>query len=225
MAINAYVGLQGSGKSYQVVAFPILEAVQKGRRVVTTIHGIETEKVRAYLEKKGRGQPGKMGEVIVVEEEEVQKPNFFPSRYIEVDGTKVVYDAETLVKGGDLVVLDEAWKFYGTGVKPTTEHFTFFREHRHYLHPETEVTCDLILLTQNIEDLCKSVRGVIEATFRTVKLKALGLNNRYRVEQYQGSRLTKAAKVDVTTGRSYDLEICALYQSHAGGVVVSHRVV
>ena len=218
MSINAYVGLQGSGKSYQVVGNVIIPAVAAGRRVVTNIHGIETEKIRAYLFNKGLGDPKSYGEVVVVEDEDVFKEGFFPAKYREVEGVKVVDDAASFVKGGDLVCLDESWKFYGTGKKVTPEHFAFFREHRHFRNPTTNATCDLVLLTQDIGDLTRSVRSVIEVTFRTVKLKSLGLDRQYRVEQYSGSKCEKRALVDTKTPLTYDLEICALYQSHAGGV-------
>jgi zona occludens toxin len=37
MAINAYTGLMGSGKSYEVVSSVILPAVKSGRRVVSIL--------------------------------------------------------------------------------------------------------------------------------------------------------------------------------------------
>ncbi|WP_218058625.1 zonular occludens toxin domain-containing protein [Gilliamella sp. Occ3-1] len=43
MAISAYVGVPGSGKSYEVVKSVLLPAYMAGRRIVTNIEGIKEE--------------------------------------------------------------------------------------------------------------------------------------------------------------------------------------
>ena len=45
MAILAYVGIPGSGKSYEVVSSVILEHFKKGRRIVSNIVGVTTVKI------------------------------------------------------------------------------------------------------------------------------------------------------------------------------------
>ncbi|HGW7889845.1 TPA: zonular occludens toxin domain-containing protein, partial [Escherichia coli] len=44
MAISAYVGVPGSGKSFEVVRSVIIPAVAQGRRVVSNIYGLNAEK-------------------------------------------------------------------------------------------------------------------------------------------------------------------------------------
>ncbi|OKX16986.1 hypothetical protein AWP89_00845, partial [Escherichia coli] len=39
MAISAYVGIPGSGKSYEVVSSVIIPACMSGRRVISNIYG------------------------------------------------------------------------------------------------------------------------------------------------------------------------------------------
>ncbi|HDL5229472.1 TPA: hypothetical protein RS727_002675, partial [Mannheimia haemolytica] len=39
MAVSAYIGIPGSGKSYEVVKSVILPAVASNRRVVSNIYG------------------------------------------------------------------------------------------------------------------------------------------------------------------------------------------
>ena len=43
MAISAYVGVPGSGKSYEVVKSVILPAIATGRRVVSNVYGLDKE--------------------------------------------------------------------------------------------------------------------------------------------------------------------------------------
>ena len=52
MAILAYVGIPGSGKSYEVVSSVILEHFRKGRRIVRNIEGVTQEKLIHYCIKK-----------------------------------------------------------------------------------------------------------------------------------------------------------------------------
>lgn len=41
MAISAYIGIPGSGKSYEAVCNVIIPAFTSGRRVVTNIYGLQ----------------------------------------------------------------------------------------------------------------------------------------------------------------------------------------
>lgn len=48
MAISAYVGIPGSGKSYEVVASVIIPACIAGRRIVSNIYGLATQSIYDY---------------------------------------------------------------------------------------------------------------------------------------------------------------------------------
>lgn len=48
MAISAYVGIPGSGKSYEVVASVIIPACIAGRRIVSNIYGLATKSIYDY---------------------------------------------------------------------------------------------------------------------------------------------------------------------------------
>lgn len=206
MAINAYTGLQGSGKSYEATCMVVVPAVKAGRRVVTNIDGINQDAIYAYLEKRG-GNSAKFGMIVHVTNDDVMKPRFFP-----VDGKP---EEPSIVQPGDLVVIDEAWRFWGTDVKMPKEHMEFFRMHRHYTHPETGVSCDVAVILQSIGDLHRSLKAVIELHSRTTKLKTIGQPTRYRVELFEGGKLTKAAKFDSFL-RKYDPEVFPLYKSYDG---------
>ena len=206
MPINAYTGLMGSGKSYEVVATPILRALRMGRRVVTNVDGIDSDKCREFLVKTKKADIDKLGYVVHCTNDQVLDPHFF------CHGT----DHKTFCQPGDLVCIDEAWRFWGTKAKLLETHKIFFAEHRHYVHPETKVSCDLVLMVQDISMLNQGLKLLVEVTFRTHKIKSLGLNTVYRVEMYEGYKLTRPFKVSVEN-KKYDKRIFELYSSYVGG--------
>jgi zona occludens toxin len=77
MAISVYTGVMGSGKSYEAVLNGVLPAMKAGRRVVTNISGLSDEKCRAYLVERGC-KADELGSVLVVTNEDVVQPGFFP---------------------------------------------------------------------------------------------------------------------------------------------------
>lgn len=209
MAINVYTGLMGGGKTYEVVASVIVPAFALGRRIVTNVDGINEVAIRAYLVDLKKDSE-KFGEIVHVANDDLHRANFFPD---EKDPS-----CPSVVQAGDLLCIDEAWRFWGSGSKGGLPqlHMQFFRMHRHYVHPETGTACDVALIVQDIGDLHRSLRAVVEMTAVMTKLKTLGLNKCYRVELYEGGRKTKAAKFETYVNR-YDPRIFPLYQSYAGG--------
>ncbi|WP_368647545.1 zonular occludens toxin family protein [Castellaniella ginsengisoli] len=215
MAINVYCGLMGSGKSYEAVSSIIVPAIAAGRRVVSNIDGLNESAIHEYIlrhSKKGKKaalSAHALGSIVHVSNDRVSQSEFFPDPD-RVDG------AVPVVQPGDLVVIDEAWRFWPTSAKPSHEHMQFFRMHRHYAHAETGVTSDLVLLIQDISGLHPDLKRVVEMSVRTTKLKSLGLNRRYRVEVFEGYRQTKTAKT-ATYQKAYDKAIFPLYQSYGSG--------
>jgi zona occludens toxin len=208
MAINAYIGLMGSGKSFEVVSSVIVPALLKGRRVVTNIDGINPPAITDYLISVKLGEPEKLGQLISVTNDDICKQGFFP------DETKP--DQTSIVQGGDLVCVDECWNFWGDDHKINDEHMRFFRMHRHYTDLATGTTCDLALMIQDLGTLNRKIRAVIELTTRTVKLKSIGAPKAYRIELFEGNKTTKATKID-TFVKLYDKAIFPLYKSYASG--------
>lgn len=206
MPINVYTGLMGSGKSYECVSSVIVPAVKAGRRVVTNVDGIDNDAIRAYCQIKYAMSPDQLGKVVHCKNEDVGKADFLP--YGE--------GVDTFCQPGDIICIDEAWRFWGTDCKLLTEHKVFFREHRHFVHPDTKVCCDLVLMVQDISDLHRILKVVVEVTFKTTKIKTLGLNKTYRVEMWEGYKLTQKGRVAVENKR-YDPQIFPLYSSYTGG--------
>ncbi|MFM1433993.1 zonular occludens toxin domain-containing protein [Yersinia enterocolitica] len=96
MAISAYIGIPGSGKSYEAVCNVIIPAFTSGRRVVTNIYGLQKDKITERY-------PDATGEIIVVDNDDVLKADFFPFKGGE----------GSFCQFGDLIVIDEAWRING----------------------------------------------------------------------------------------------------------------
>lgn len=203
MAILAYVGIPGSGKSYEVVSSVILEHFRKGRRIVSNIEGVTQEKLTHYCIKKG-DKESNLGEFISVTDEICQQPDFFPYKGA----------TETVCRAGDLICLDEVWRIFPSD-KIHENHRSFLAEHRHFTHEKTGECCDLVVINQSISQLPRFIKDRIEMTYQMSKLTALGMSNRYRVDIFTGAKTTKTNKT-LQLQRKYDKEIFHLYKSYDG---------
>lgn len=203
MAILAYVGIPGSGKSYEVVSSVILEHFRKGRRIVSNIEGVTQEKLTHYCIKKG-DKESNLGEFVSVTDEICQQPDFFPYKGA----------IETVCRAGDLICLDEVWRIFPSD-KIHANHRSFLAEHRHFTHEITGECCDLVVINQSISQLPRFIKDRIEMTYQMSKLTALGMSNRYRVDIFTGAKTTKTNKT-LQLQRKYDKEIFQLYKSYDG---------
>jgi zona occludens toxin len=207
----------GSGKTYDAVREKVVTGVAQGRRVVTNIEGINPERIYDYVERKLNIPPSSIGEVVSVDIERPGKPGFFPCKVHPHDhptDAGRVDDTESVVKGGDLVVIDEARRFWQAGTKISEEHQIFFAEHRHYTG-KNNVSCDMVYIIQDMSQVHRSLKALTELTFRFKKLKTLGLARFYVVNQWEGYNLKKELIVN-TFNKRYDAEIYPLYKSYSG---------
>lgn len=215
MAQSVYSGLQGHGKSYEVVRGVIVPNVAKGRRVVTNVAGLKLDKIKAYCVDKLGADPEKLGDVVNVTNDDVIKPEFFPKENADNTGC--------IVQGGDVIVLDECWRWYVTGERLPEGHLTFFRMHRHFVHPESGQACDIVLIVQAIDDIQRKVRATVEKSFLMRKHKDLGMANRYSVTIFSGNRQSKSAITEETGPHTYLPEVFELYSSYSQSQAASHK--
>ncbi|ECI5746703.1 zonular occludens toxin [Salmonella enterica subsp. enterica] len=206
MAITAYIGTPGSGKSYEIVRSVIIPAICTGRRIVTNIYGLSYENIIDYCEKKKLLKEDiSAGEIIVVENRRITEPDFFPVKENQ---------DKSLCQPGDLVILDECHRFFSSDRALSSDARIFAAEHRHYADPETGFTCDLVLVNQALSTLPRFLKERVEQTFRMKKLAALpGFTNKYRVDVFDGVKLTKGTRITYYV-ESYKKEIFPLYKSH-----------
>lgn len=210
MAINCYSGLMGTGKSYEVVSSVVVPAIVAGRRVVSNIAGLNNDAIRDYCAAKYRLEFDQLGCVVDVTDEQVGSLEFFPDKAASEGG-----DVTSIVRPGDLVAIDEAYKIWGKDEKIHRQHLVFFREHRHYIHPDTGVSCDLVIMTQDIGDLHRAIKTVVGNNFKTHKAKGIGLDNVYTITMWEGWK-QHAKHIVKDWTKTYDSEIFPLYKSYAG---------
>lgn len=201
MAVHVIAGVMGSGKSFESVKEKILPALLAGQRVVSNISGLNHAAIAEYLQKP-------LEEIqrllIVIQDEEISRPDFYPA-----DES----DFSSIVKPGDLLLLDEVWKFYKKGTALTDRCMTFFRMHRHWSNEETGLTTEIVLCIQSVRGLHPDIRDVVEVRFQCRKMKILGTPDKYQVWLYEGDERKASHHYD----RKYDPKIFPLYKSHAKG--------
>lgn len=184
-----YVGVPGSGKTYESVSSVVIPALKSGRTVVSTIDGLTQERVDAYFKSESHG------------------------KLLPFKNEDVTDSWWSSLPPGALVVVDEAWEVLGTNRSPSQAVLTFFRMHRHFVDPDSGVSCDILLITQTATDLHKSIRDVVETSLRFVKLKAIGRADSYKVEVFLGARMRRT-DISSTYIRKYDSSVFSIYKSY-----------
>lgn len=207
MAITAFTGVPGSGKSYALVEQVILPAVLAGRRVVTNVEGLDPDRVHDWCAAKV-SDPDKLGEVIKFDGDRATKSGFFP--------TEEIADTDTVIKGGDYIVFDE-WRLYWPrrGTMPSPDLEPFLRWHRHLTNAKGHST-DLAIGTQLPTDVCQDFRGLIERSYKFRKLKAVGAPKLYAWDVYEGHLQPKGGAYKQGNGK-YKPDVFALYKSYTAG--------
>lgn len=215
MPINAYCGLPRSGKSYEVVSEIIIPAIRSGRRVVTNVDGISNDLIRHFIIETHKGKepidPDALGSVFHVTNTQVVSPEFLP---YETDGT--LASTDTIVQPGDMVVIDEAWRPWGTDCKIHKNHKSFFSEHGHFTNEKTGVSCDLVVMTQDFSALHRTLKNLVAFSFRTHKKVSLGMSNTYSLSMWEGPKQVRGALIGNWV-RRYNKKIFPLYSSFKGG--------
>jgi zona occludens toxin len=194
MAITAYTGLPGSGKSYNVVANVIIPAIKQNREVWTNIP-VFNDKLQADFG----------GTVTFFDLDDVQANlNWFDE-----------------LPNGIVLIIDEVWKIWkgGETSKDANEkHLTYLREHRHLVNEKQEST-QIVLATQDLSDVAAYVRRLITTTYRHKKLDDLGMSNKFRIDIFQGAACGQNPEkekppINQINGNTYDPKIYQYYKSH-----------
>lgn len=163
MAISAYVGLPGSGKSYGVFENVIIPALREGRVVYTNI---------PFNDQELMDHCGFLPVPFEVRDLQ-QNDNWF----------------QEVFESGAIFVCDEAWRVWQGGTRANQipdGHKSFFAEHRHMVGSNGRST-EIILCTQDLNQIASFVRNLIETTYRAVKLSAVGAQKRFRIDIFGGA--------------------------------------
>jgi len=171
MAVYAYLGLPGSGKSFHVLKDTILKALHDGRRV---FHNL----------------PLKFNVIEGVE----FHIGYLRRRLIEVN-QNFLFNLPKYEKvlRGSLLVIDEAHETFWTGDKIKDEKLrNFWTWHRH-------LKMDIVVLTQDADNLAKIIKGVVALRYEFRNMGFLGFNSAYEIRQYEG--ISGKVQVGIKRGR------------------------
>jgi zona occludens toxin len=213
MAVTAFTGPPGAGKSHALMKDVLVPAIMNGRRVLTNIDGVDADAVRAYCLER-IDDVAQLGELLTFDGSDALKPGFFPD---EATGDQV-----TTVKGGDLVVFDEwALTFPRRGNLPQGCNVEgFLRWHRHLNGADGSAT-DVAIGTQLASDVHQNFRGLIVKSYKFRKLTALGADRQYTWQLFEGHLQPKGGHYKTGTG-TYDKAVFPLYASSAAAKEGKH---
>lgn len=194
MSILAYVGLPGSGKSYNVVAHQIIPALKDGRVVVTNI--------KLHME-------------LVHEMFPLADVRDFPIEKVLAEPDLV----EELAPAGCVLIIDELWRLFPAGLKVNNVPESFkslLAEHRHRVDVQGR-SMQIVYVTQDLAQIGHFARQLVEQTFLHTKLGHLGASGSFRVRVFHGPvtgpNPGKNSELRYFLGR-YQPQIYRLYQSH-----------
>lgn len=195
MAIDAYVGKPGHGKSYGVVEHVVIPSMKQARHVVTNIPLNHEELVRDF--------GGSVAQL--------------PDDWFEVQ------DLSSLVPNGSVLILDEVWRRWPKGQKATQANLTdkaLLAEHRHRVD-ESGNSMRVVLVTQDLSQIAAWACTLIETTYRVKKLS----KKVFRVDVYDGyvtGDSPPRTKLVRQTGGKFNSKVFCYYssatQSQSGGV-------
>lgn len=190
--IYAIVGRPRSGKSYESVAYHIIPAVQKGRKVITNVSLNIDFFVKVYGEQ--------VKELIQIVDGELNQYGKMDRPFSSHEHYTDEWRDDNGV--GPLYVIDEAHMVLPNR-QLDAKILEFYSLHGHY-------GIDIILLTQNLRKIHRDIKDMIELTYYCAKNTALGSDKSY----------TKKVRVGATTEtvneeqRKYRKEIFPFYKSH-----------
>jgi len=186
MAVYAYLGLPGSGKSFHVVKDTILKALKQGRRVFhnlplnyDVIEGVEFH--IGCLRRK----------LISINQD------FLLS-----------LPEHKSILTGSLLVIDEAHETFFSGDKiKDNELRNFWTWHRH-------LKMDIVVLTQDADNLAKIIKGVVALRYEFRNMSFLGFSKNYEIRQYEG--MSGKVQIGIKRGR-FEKKYFPYYESVTGG--------
>ena len=193
MAIHAFTGLPGSGKSYGVFQNVIIPALKKGKVLYTNI---------PFNEEAVAAACGKVP--IPFHVDDINKnPDWF----------------QQVFQAGAVLVIDEVWRLWPSGMKASVikeQHKSFLAEHRHMVG-EDGYSTEIYLVTQDLGQLAIFARDLVESTYRAVKLTNIGAAKRLRVDIYDGPLKGPKPPKDKLLRQifgKYEPVVYNLYKSH-----------
>jgi zona occludens toxin len=204
--ITLILGMMGSGKSYEAVKYVILEGIKQGRRVVTNVSGLKPDLIAKYL----KMNQDDVDRLLVTISAENEGSIIGATETVANDSFWGNIENTGVIQHGDVVVLDEAWKWLRDGKRLTPKCMEFIRLHRQWVGGPMNTSCDLYFVTQRDKDIAPAIRDVAERVLEISALRRTGISQAYMRTERAGISDTKGQSVR----RLRDKKIFALYSSH-----------
>ncbi len=194
--ITAKEGRPGSGKTHDAVKNDLIPALLLGRRVYSNIDGLQTSEAQLAWR-----------EVFGVTDEQI-------AGFRCLDNSEVLYFWD-IVEPGSLIILDEVQRHFDSKEFMTESNKQFGKwasTHRHF-------GFDVVLISQKIGRIEKSVRDLIDFTYVFTKVRSLGsaAKKYYKCEFYSGPEIEGYPPLK-TELRKYDRKIFPCYESYVNKV-------
>lgn len=186
MAIHAYVGKPGHGKSYGVVEHVVIPSLKQNRHVVTNIPLSIDDLLSTY--------GGNITQL--------------PLNWFELD------DLSHIIPPGSVAIIDECWRRWPAGQNTNHANFTdksLLAEHRHRVDANNN-SMRVVLVTQDLAQISSWVRLLIETTYRIRKLS----KKAFKVDIYNGAVTGDSpskSKLVRTTAGTFKPSVYSFYKS------------
>jgi len=198
MSIDAIEGPIGSGKTMHVVANFLIPAVQQRRKIFTNIEGLNPREISLVS-----GVPMCEIRIEIVESkhawEKMLKLDEVDREYINVQQLK-----------NSTCIIDEAQLIWFT-----REYKNMSKEFFYFLTKSRHIDCDLVFITQHIENLDVAIRRLGNYFWRVSSKKVFGFLWRLTGQYVVSLRLEADPKAPTFTSKShrYDEKYFRCYQS------------
>jgi len=186
MAIDAYVGKPGHGKSYGVVEHVVIPSLKQGRHIFTNIPLMADALLATF--------GGNITQL--------------PDDWYSLD------DLGELIPPGAVAVIDECWRRWPSGQNGNHARLTdktLLHEHRHRVDSKNK-SMRVVLVSQDLKQISSWVRDLIETTYRIRKLS----KKVYKVDMYQGGVTGDSpprSKLIRTDAGTFKKEVFCFYKS------------
>ena len=186
MAIHAYVGKPGHGKSYGVVEHVVIPSLKQDRHVVTNIPLSIDDLLATY--------GGKITQL--------------PDDWFELE------DLSQIIPSGCVAIIDECWRRWPSGQNINNANKndkSLLAEHRHRVDDKNN-SMRVVLVTQDLAQISNWVRLLIETTYRIRKLS----KKAFKVDIYNGAVTgdsPSSKKLIRTTAGTFKSSVFSFYKS------------
>lgn len=210
MAIYCYTGVPGAGKTHHALKDEVIPALKAGQGVCHNIEGVDTQKLAAYV-----GCDPAL--IRFYTDEQLNSPDFWP-RFVSVDatGVRTYDDSASIFKKGDLLVVDEARRFFG--VKTCDDDRQRVLEyHRHWVSEQTGFSSNIVLITQLYANFHITVRGLCKNLYDFQKLEILGQGHKTNKRRFEEPGEKPPRRSNGRQFVEFDPEVFTLYHSYGSG--------